>query len=310
MILVRKNKRIKLKLKKKKYLIRSIKLLKWKKLNDNKNIIQKKKIMLNFLLRWNNFINETFFNNKKLIKKRKISIGSYSMRCINKNVVVFIDIFKNKRKFRRIKRMPTDYWYTALLRRFRKQKSLSKVYKKVNNTLLNIKIKQNWIKMNQAPVFFKTIHAFAYNSKGWRKILRVIRNSYNLQRFNKNIYFENTLFNTLISCHFKNPGSLTKNLGENLRKQWKHRQQLFFLYYLLMSILWHFKLKKVTSFQKIKTIYMMIRGKINSGTRTKYFQIKAPYKASFMTRQNHMTFAKGVARAKTGIFGIKSWIHY
>jgi len=50
----------------------------------------------------------------------------------------------------------------------------------------------------------------------------------------------------------------------------------------------------------------MIHGKINSGTRTKYFQIKAPYKPSMITFKNHLNCTTGVSKAKTGVFGIKS----
>jgi hypothetical protein len=63
-------------------------------------------------------------------------------------------------------------------------------------------------------------------------------------------------------------------------------------------------LKKASASQKIKTVFMLINGKINSGVRTKQFKIRATYKPSLGNIQNFVKYDKSYANAKTGSFGI------
>jgi hypothetical protein len=74
----------------------------------------------------------------------------------------------------------------------------------------------------------------------------------------------------------------------------------------MLSILFNVDLKKLIEKTTIQAFYATIRGKINSGTRTKYFQLKAPNRPSFIKINKTLLFGKTFSNAKTGAFGVQS----
>lgn len=74
------------------------------------------------------------------------------------------------------------------------------------------------MKINRIFFLIKIISIFSFNIKGWNKIVKIMKKSYNLEKFFKNIYFENIVFNILVLCFFKNFENLINNFGENLKK--------------------------------------------------------------------------------------------
>jgi len=70
--------------------------------------------------------------------------------------------------------------------------------------------------------------------------------------------------------------------------------------------LWRIAFRRMSSSLSVKTVYMQINGKINSGTRTKHFKLRIDYKPSFITLQNSFSFSSNTALPRTGIFGIRT----
>jgi len=56
----------------------------------------------------------------------------------------------------------------------------------------------------------------------------------------------------------------------------------------------------------VKTVYMQINGKVNSGTRTKHFKLKIDYKPAFISLNNALSFNFSIADARTGVFGVQT----
>jgi len=56
----------------------------------------------------------------------------------------------------------------------------------------------------------------------------------------------------------------------------------------------------------VKTVYMQINGKVNSGTRTKHFKLRVDYKPAFITLKNALSFNYSTADARTGVFGVQT----
>ena len=66
----------------------------------------------------------------------------------------------------------------------------------------------------------------------------------------------------------------------------------------------------MSSSLNVKTVFMQINGKVNSGTRTKHFKLRIDYKPSFVTLKTALSFNYSTAEARTGVFGVQTWYGY
>ncbi len=276
----------------------------------NFKTLPRRKPLILLLLNWSYFFSSNFIYSKKKFKKKNSKISSIFLNVSNKNLILFLNVVKLKKKpfpYYKRKQLSSS---ELLLFKINNHKSLNKIYKHLNNVLFSLHLLQFWFKFYNVPLTIKIFNNFSFSHKGWSKLFKIFRKNFFLKRYTNSSFFPTSLLSTVLSLHYRNPLSLTGTICDNLEKQWIHRRFLFFTYFIIMGVLWQFALKKITSFKKVKTVYISIRGKINSGTRTKYFQIKSPYKPSFLTLKNHLSFCRSSANARTGSFGVQTWFHY
>lgn len=272
--------------------------------------LPRRKPLIILLLNWSNFFSSNFTKSKKKFKKKKTKISSIFLNVSNKNLILFLNVVKLKKKpFPYYKRQQLSSSELLLLK-LNNHKSLNKIYKHLNNTIFSLHLLQFWFKFYNIPLTIKIFNNFSFSHKGWSKLFKIFRKNFIFKKYTNSPFFSTSLLSTVLSIYYRNPLSLTSAVCDSLEKQWTHRKFLFFTYFIIMGVLWQFALKKVTSFKKVKTVYITIRGKINSRTRTKYFQIKSLYKPSFLTLKNHLSFTRSTANARTGSFGVQSWFHY
>jgi hypothetical protein len=114
----------------------------------------------------------------------------------------------------------------------------------------------------------------------------------------------------LLSFHQRKGDFLNKILTYAIEKEWKHKKILYSMGYLMKHMSLKMNFRRTTSMKSIKTVFINVNGKINSGNRTKNFQIKNPYKPSRITLETFMSNKKGFSNAKTGSFGINTLFSY
>ena len=110
--------------------------------------------------------------------------------------------------------------------------------------------------------------------------------------------------------YYRTPYLLNDAFCSSIKGLWKHRTHIFDTFKLITAVLWRVAFRRMSANLHIKTVYMQINGKINSGTRTKHFKLRVDYKPSFLTLQNSLSFNSSTSDPRTGTFGVQTWYCY
>jgi len=242
--------------------------------------------------------------------KRKMHLITFKINLWNKHIIALLSVLKLKRKpFSKIK-MKRFTPTMKVVVQVQRHKLYSKLYLILTKFLFSYRLTNLWLKLHSIVVFFCLQNIFIFNRSFLRRLLNTVRNSFYLRYYKNKPMFLNALIFTIISMYYRSPFMLNETLCSNFKKMWKHRVHIFDTFKLVTAVLWRVAYRQMSSNMHVKTVYMQIHGKINSGTRTKHFDMRVDYKPSFVTLQNNLSFSFNTADARTGTFGVQTWFGY
>jgi len=242
--------------------------------------------------------------------KRKLHLANFKVLLWNKITLVQLSLLKVKRKpfsLRKIKRFAP---ITQMKVYIQKQKMYSRLYQILSKFLLSYRMTSLWLSFRSLVIFFNIKQIFLLNRYRLRRLLYLVRSSFYLRYYKNKASFLNSLLFTIISMYYRAPMLLNEVLCSNLKRLWKHRTHIFDTFKLISAVLWRVSFKNMSSSLNVKTVFMQINGKVNSGTRTKHFKLRIDYKPSFVTLKTALSFNYSTAEARTGVFGVQTWYGY
>lgn len=221
-------------------------------------------------------------------------------------MLVRLSLVRMKRKPFSIYKLKRMYAVARVKIQIQKFKLYSRLYQVLIKFLLSYRLTGLWLKLRGLVVFFSISHVFVLNRNRLRRLLFLVRHSFYLRYYKNKSNFLNSLLLTMISMYYRSPYMLNEVFCGVIRKLWKHRVHIFDTFKLITAVLWRVAFKHTSSCLHIKTVFMQINGKINSGTRTKHFKLRIDYKPSFLTLQNTLSFSSNTADPRTGVFGVQT----
>jgi hypothetical protein len=242
--------------------------------------------------------------------KRILNLVTLNIYTWNNFVFIQLSLIKMKRKPFALVKMKRLSSILKLKVHLQKYKLYAKVYQILIKFLLSYRLTGLWLKLRGLVTFFSVSHIFVLNRNKLRRLLSSVRNSFYLRYYKNKAVFLNSLLLTMISIYYRSPFMLNDAFCNVIRKQWKHRVHIFDTFKLITAILWRVAFRKMSANMQVKTVYMQINGKINSGTRTKHFKLRVDYKPAFLTLQNSLSFSANTANPRTGVFGVQTWFCY
>lgn len=235
--------------------------------------LQYQKILYNFLVKYNNYKNlfKIFLLNKKLYKKRLKNLRYY------KNYVKLLN--SNNTNIQTLKINNFLKRCTESLNIFTK--------KKFNNVIILNQVNQN--------IMFNLTYRQLQLLKKLVTQLRQFRNS---KFFKKGI---NIIFSTLINLN--SIDLLVNYIAIQLQTEKRHGFFFKFLVKIFSLLIKH-------KFSKVKSVKILIKGRINGKPRSKKKLIAINKYMSLMTINSSIHFTQSTAYSLNGTFGVKLWVNF